>query len=100
MFLIVERVFKGFAQGHITVTMVTPTRPRSGVQYANHLLKVPTIYYNLTWHKPITTFAEFSDVTSQFVQETLGFAVSVKELKFWHSTVGFVRMRQIGDLKK
>jgi len=73
---------------------------RSSALRANQLLTVPPSYCNLTWHKPISTFAEFRDVTSQCVQETLGFAVSVKEPKFRHSTVGFVRMRQIGDLKK
>lgn len=75
-------------------------RTRSGVLRATQLLTVSPSHCNLTWHKPITTFAEFSDVTSQFVQKALGFAVSVKEPKFGHSTVGFVGMWQIGDLKK
>ena len=53
----------------------------------------------LTWHKPIAALAEFGDVTSQLVQETFGFAVTVKEAKLRISTVRFVRIRQVCDLK-
>ena len=33
----------------------------------------------LTWHEPGTAIAVSDNVTSQFVQETFGFAVFVKE---------------------
>ena len=53
----------------------------------------------LTWHEPGTAIAVSDNITSQFVQETFGFAVFVKEAQLWHPALGSIRRRQVRDLE-